>query len=97
METFPMDDVFDLQREFRLPRSLAKLLKLLWRERVVTPPMVILKYNIATDAKVAMHRLRQRMRQHGITIHSQREAGYWLSDEDKAKIAEFCRPALQVA
>jgi hypothetical protein len=53
--------------------------------------MITLRLNIATDAKVAIHRLRDALKGHGIEIKSRRGLGYWLEPEDKERIWEITR------
>lgn len=73
---------------FRLTPVLNNLLGLLLSLPVVTPEMIRQRLEIAPDAKVAIHRLRQ----HLVpwlgedAIESKRNVGYWLSKETKAKI-----------
>lgn len=78
---------------FRLSTSLCSLLGCLLSTPNVTPEMITLRLNIATDAKVAIHRLRAVLKDHGIirpdgtsVIQSRRGLGYWLAPEDKDKI-----------
>lgn len=68
---------------FRLSPSLAKLMGLLLALPKVTTEMVEHRLEIVTDAKVAIHRLRAKLKKHGITIESQYGVGYWISPEHK--------------
>ncbi len=77
---------------FRLPPALNKLLGLLLSLPNVTSEMVHQRLEIATDAKVAVHRLRHVMTPHGIKIHSRRNLGYWIENSDKLKIREMLKP-----
>lgn len=79
---------------FRLPPALNKLLGLLLSLPNVTSEMVHQRLEIATDAKVAVHRLRKYMTPHGIDIHSRRNLGYWLEPASKAKIRDMLKPTL---
>lgn len=68
----------DLQMEYDLSPSLAKLMLLLIENKVVTANMIEHDFKIATDAKIAIHRLRRRLIPSGIEILSRRDVGYWL-------------------
>ena len=76
---------------FKLPISLTKLLGLLMAVPNVTPEMIQLRLQIATDAKVAVHRLRLAMaksphfKDENI-IQSRRGLGYWLDAPIKDRI-----------
>jgi hypothetical protein len=82
---------------FRLPSSLTKLLGLLMARPNVTPEMIHQRLEIATDAKVAVHRLRAHLKkwseENGETpvldIESRRTLGYWLDDRVKKRITEL--------
>jgi hypothetical protein len=78
---------------FRLPTALNKLLGLLLSLPNVTSEMVLDRLGIATDAKVAMHRLRKHMAPFGIVIESRRNLGYWIDQDAKAKIRAMLKPA----
>lgn len=80
---------YDLAPVFDLPPNLCKLLGLLLRVDVVTPEMIELRLNIATDAKVAAFRLRKRMFPRGVYIHSQYGIGYWMTAENKARVKQI--------
>lgn len=86
---------------FKLPKSLTSLLGLLLHVPNVTPEMIQLRLMIATDAKVAMHRLRLAMQpfhaQLGLLpadhlVQSRRGLGYWLDDATKKKIRALVTP-----
>ena len=77
---------------FRLSTSGARLLGCLLATPIVTSEMVTVRLGIASDAKVAMHRLREALvkSEHFTAdedvIQSQRGLGYWLSNGHKEKI-----------
>lgn len=71
---------------FRLPVSLTKLMGLLMSVPNVTPDMIQQRLMIATDAKVAIHRLRTHLEEWQVEIRSRRALGYWFDDETKKKI-----------
>jgi hypothetical protein len=75
-----------LSATFRLTPVLNNLMGLLLSVPAVTPEMIRQRLEIAPDAKVAMHRLRKHMKDWDIEIHSRRNVGYWLEDEDKTRI-----------
>jgi biotin operon repressor len=68
-----------------LPPSLAALLQLLVSERVVTPEMIRQRLDLKHDYKVAIHRLRDLIKDAGLEIHSRRNVGYWIEDQDKSR------------
>lgn len=72
-----------------LPPALTKLLGCLLASPNVTADMIMMRLNIATDAKVAVHRLRGYLKPLNININSRRGLGYWLSDADKARLREI--------
>jgi len=71
---------------FRLTPSQSKLLGLLLVLPHVTPDMVRQRLEIATDPKVAFHRLRQHLLPWDIFIKSRRNVGYWLEDDMKVRV-----------
>lgn len=73
---------------FRLPPAHANLFGLLLSLPVVTHDAIQGRLEIATDPKIAIHRLRKRMKvwheKLGLTgddvlIHGQRHVGYWIN------------------
>jgi hypothetical protein len=88
---------------FKLPKSLTQLLGLLVAVPNVTPDMIQQRLMIATDAKVAMHRLRQAMEpfytELGVTptaglIQSRRGLGYWIDSSVKDRIKSMVTPGV---
>jgi hypothetical protein len=65
---------------------LNKLLGCLLATPNVTSDMITVRLGIATDAKVAIHRLRDVLKPHGIPIQGRRGVGYWLEPADKEKV-----------
>jgi hypothetical protein len=72
---------------FRLPPAQANLFGLLLSLPVVTHEAIQHRLEIATDPKIAIHRLRKRLRpwharlgiaEGGTLIHGQRHVGYWI-------------------
>lgn len=84
---------------FKLTPVLNNLLGLLLALPNVTPEMIRQRLEIASDAKVGMHRLREHLKPFGIKIMSRRNLGYWLEDDIKIQvrklIAEKQRATLQ--
>jgi DNA-binding response OmpR family regulator len=80
------DKIIELRRAYKLPPGLGKLLALLLQERYVTKAMIEGEHQLVKVAKVAVRRLRTKLAEHGITIQSMREMGYWLEDADKDKV-----------
>jgi hypothetical protein len=52
----------------------------------VTPEMIVMRLNIATDSKVAVHRLREALKPYEIEVRSKRGLGYWLDAETKERV-----------
>lgn len=71
---------------FNLPPRLSDLLGLLLSLPVVSSEMIRQRLEIATDAKVAIHRLRKHISPYGIEIMGRRGFGYWISEETKEAI-----------
>lgn len=71
---------------FKLTPSLNNLFGLLLSLPNVTPEMIQQRLEIATDAKVAIHRLRKHLTEFSIEIKGRRNLGYWLEQVDKDKI-----------
>lgn len=80
-----------LAATFRLPPQLSNLLGLLLALPSVDSDTVHQRLEVSYDAKVAKHRLKKALEPWGIEIHGKRGIGYWLSDEDKAKIKGLIR------
>ena len=76
-------------KAFGLPQSQARLFGLLRTMPVVTSEVAEVRARVATDVKVAIYRLRDRLRAHGIIIQSQYGIGYWLTAEDKIRISRI--------
>lgn len=75
-----------LQIHYDLSPSLAKILLLLVKNKVVTARMIEVEHRLTKDAKVALHRLRRRLEGVDIEIKSRRDVGYWLDDEARRNI-----------
>jgi hypothetical protein len=73
---------------FRLTPVLNNLMGLLLALPNVTPEMIRQRLEIAPDAKVAIHRLRNHLKPwfSEEVIHSKRNVGYWIENVDKVKI-----------
>ncbi|MGZ3672901.1 MAG: hypothetical protein ACXVCO_01205 [Ktedonobacterales bacterium] len=82
---------------YKLSPTLSDLLGLLISVKVADPAMIQQRLEVVTDAKVAVHRLRKRMKHFGIEIHGRRLVGYWLDDETKERLRQrAARVPLQV-
>lgn len=77
-----------LAASFDLSPKLSDLLGLLLKLRVVTSEVIQQRLGVASDPKVAIHRLRKAMARHGVRIEVRRGFGYWIGEEDKARIRE---------
>jgi hypothetical protein len=73
---------------FKLSPAGARILSLMMRLPYVTPEMLENRLALATAAKVAMHRLRKRLKPFGIVVSSKHSVGYWLEPEQKDKVRE---------
>ena len=79
---------------FKLPQSSARLLGLLMALPNITADMAQQQLEITTNAKVAIHRLRQELElwceeakvDYILTVRSRRTLGYWLDAETKGRI-----------
>lgn len=81
-----MTPTADLQIAFGLTQSLARLLRLLLENKMLTARDIVHVHKIATDGKVAIHRLRSYLNNFDLKIQSKRELGYWLEPSEKEKI-----------
>lgn len=73
-------------RPFKLTQQQAKLLALLMDVPVASADIIQRRIKMSTEAKVAIHRLRNRMNEYGVKISAKRFYGFWLDSEEKAKI-----------
>ena len=78
-----MVELVDLQVRFRLSKSMAKIVKLMYDDGRITGDAIENEHKIVTDAKVIMHKIRRRLAPFGITIHSRRDVGYWVDDASR--------------
>jgi hypothetical protein len=79
----------DVLLTFKLNPSLNSIFGLLLHQKLVTAEMIEQRLRLATEAKVAVHRLRQALKPWSIEVESRRNIGYWLSPETKARIREL--------
>lgn len=78
-----------LAMTFGLSRRLGNLLGLLMQMPAVDAKTIEEHIGIVTDAKIAVLRLRRRMVCFGVDIKGRRGFGYWVTDEDKARVREL--------
>jgi len=71
---------------FDLSPKLSDLLGLLLNSPVVSSPTIRQRLEIASDARVAMYRLRRTMEKFNVVIHCRRGYGYWLDEATKQRI-----------
>jgi hypothetical protein len=81
-----------LSNTFKLTPNLANFLGLLLALPVVTAEIISERAGIASDAKVAKHRLQKELIPWDIQVHSKRLLGYWLDDDTKARIRALLDP-----
>ena len=86
-----------LSNTFKLTPALNNMLGLLLSLPTVKSEVIHQRLGIASDAKVAMHRLRKELEAFGIEVHSKRLLGYWLDDETKARIKTMIAPLQEVS
>jgi hypothetical protein len=43
--------------------------------------------------KVALHKLKKKLREHGVEVHTRRGLGYYLDDENRAKLQKMMEKA----
>lgn len=75
-----------LMMAFRLTPAASDLFGLLLSVPYVTTEMIRQRLEIATDGKVAVHRLRQQLKPWNIVIQSRRSLGYWLDPATKEQV-----------
>lgn len=78
-----MSEISAIQKHYDVSRTLAQMLLMLARKTTVTSSDLEASVK---SGKVAIHRLRNSVGGHGISIKSRRDVGYWLSEEDQAKV-----------
>jgi hypothetical protein len=77
---------------FQLSPVLNNLFGLLMSLKNVPPTTIRQRLEIASDPKVAVHRLRQRLKPYGIAVSGRRNLGYWLSDDMKTRVTSMVTP-----
>lgn len=77
---------------YNLTPKLSDLFGLLIALPVVTSEMIRQRLEIATDAKVAIHRLRHNLPA-DVKVHGRRGFGYWLDEATKAEIKARLNPS----
>lgn len=86
--TLDADAVRDIRQALHLTKAVGQITYLLLHSKIVTREMIEQDYKICTTATVTVHRVRRALKPLGITIHAMRLFGYWISDEDKAKLRD---------
>ncbi len=74
---------------FGLTQQQAKLLAVLMEVPVADNHMLQQRAKMGTEAKVAIHRLRARMKLYDVEIKAKRYYGFWLDPDQKAKVKEL--------
>jgi DNA-binding response OmpR family regulator len=86
-EPMTSDDISaKLRTTFKLSAQEASLLMLLLTTDVVSSDLICERLNVATEVRVAIHRLRKTLATHQVEIESKRHLGYWLTPEMKDRI-----------
>src|SRR6185312_5258074 len=82
---------------FRLTPTMTNLLGLLLALPTVNAEIIGQRLGIDSDAKVAIHRLRQELKPWDVAIQSKRMLGYWLDPGTKQRVkAMLSNPGLLV-
>lgn len=71
---------------FNLTEMQAKLLLLLLNSEICPADSIQKKVGMQMEPKVAVHRLRQKLKGHKISIQAQRFRGFWLEQGDKDRV-----------
>ena len=91
---------------FQLTPAIANLLGLLLSLPLVTPEAIQHRLEIATDPKIAIHRLRKRLAvwhaplevpEGGQIVQGRRHVGYWIAPDMKAKMRAQITKATEAA
>jgi len=93
----------DIALAFRLTPALANLLGLLLAVPLVTPDAIQHRLEIATDPKVAIHRLRNVIKDWApklgtgseVLIQGRRHVGYWIEPSIKERMKAFVAAAAE--
>ena len=84
-----MNDMTRLQVRLGLSPAAAKILALLVNHEVVTAEMLEDELKVTKVAKVAVHRLRQRLAGSPIEVKSRRDLGYWMDPATRESIKSW--------
>lgn len=79
----------DLLVTFKLSPTLNAIFGLMLSQKLVTADMIERRLAIASEAKVAVHRLRTSLKHWEIGIESKRNLGYWLTAQTKEKVRQL--------
>ena len=71
---------------FALPNKLGRILALLMSTPYVDGDTIEARLSIATPAKLAIMRLRRKLKPYGVEVKSQYALGYYLTPESKEKV-----------
>lgn len=82
---------------FRLTPTLSDLFGLLVSLPNVTVEMMTQRLGITSEPKVAVSRLREKLKPWGVKIYNARHVGYWLAEEDKARVKQILTQGLEVS
>lgn len=88
IETAETDNYENYIQPFELTQQQAKLLALLMEVQIASAETIHKRIDMATEAKVAIHRLRQRLKKFNINISAMRFRGFWIEPEDKDKVKQ---------
>jgi hypothetical protein len=79
-----MTELLLLQKYFKLPPKLARLLLLLAESELLSTAEI--EEKVGADPRTTMKRLRTRLEPFGVTVHSLYATGYWLDEKDRQHV-----------
>jgi hypothetical protein len=80
---------------FRLPPQRNQLLGLLLALPTVSEDTIQQRLELATDARVAVFRLRKHLEPFGVVVSSRRHIGYWLEPDMKERVRQLIATAAE--
>ena len=80
-------DTFEAKRSLRLTDPQIAVLQALLDNKYVTG--LEIEQMGSVSSSVTIYRMRAKLEDHGIVIHSMQRLGYWIDDEAREKLARF--------
>lgn len=78
------DAILELRRAYRLSQMQGEMLRLLLANNIVASSAMAERSG--SNVGVAVFRLRQRLIEYKINVHSMRGLGFWLNPEDRERL-----------